>query len=104
MALDQDTQDLRNGLGRVRVHGDHLAALAPTGHLQLRFTGRYDLTQPVQLRFRLEPVDVQVRPKSAMVEPQANLEPKGCDGGEVDDEDVRVVEVSAGKLAELQGA
>ena len=100
MQVDQDAQDVGRGFGRVRVHGDDLAALATAGHLELRLAGPDDTAQPAQLLLRFELVHVEVGAKPAVVEWHPCLERERLDRGEIDNQNLRVIEVAAGKLAQ----
>ena len=100
MPFDQEAQQLGRLLGRVRVHGDHLAPLAAARHLQLCLARVDGAAEPAQLLLRLGAFHVEVGAEPPRVQRHSGLQRESLDGREVDDQDMRVVEVLARQLAQ----
>src|SRR6516225_4587388 len=104
MTLAEQSQERRSRDRRVRVVSDNQAPLVALCHLELGVPDAYPPSNPADLFLRLEALDIEIGAKSPSVELHACLASKDLDGCEVDDQHVRVVEICASLVSDLEWA
>src|SRR6266542_5637540 len=104
MSLGEQPQQLGRRLGGVRILGDDDAAHAAADHVQLCLAGADAAAGQRDLLLRYEAVDVEIGAKAAAVDQDSRLQAEGGDRSQVDEQDVRVVEVASRQVAQLQRA